>query len=564
VSQSPLTADGEADQSLLYKQGWRALNRLLHQDRSFSGRERNCAFINCNGKGFADNSAVTGFNFDDDARALVTNDWDFDGDLDVWLTCRNAPRVRLLENRSGDKTEWLGIKLEGDGVKVNRDAVGCTVEVWVEGVSSPLLRTVHGGDAFLSQTGSFLHFGLGESKKIKKVVVRWGGDFSSEILGIQPSNFYIIKSETQEAVPWVPPTLKPLVASVQNVLPDQDEARIVLPARLPLPQIEGFSGYNEPVLINLWSATCEPCIEELKEWSEGKEKLEKSGLRVHLMNVDEDPVTPLSLPFKSNSITLEGIRALDLFQKAILDRWVDLPVPSSFLIDENNDVAVIYKGRVSLGQLLNDLRILSAPKDSWRVSAVPFPGHFISKLPEPDPTRVSSQFLDANEPSNALSYLEQFNKKYPNSPDVIRMMGILRGGLNAGDNTGLALLERADSLRDSGDTRSAIETYKETLGRFPKTIEAAENLAWILASDKDPSIRKPKEAKALAGRLCMMTRDKDPGYLDLLSVAQAADKDFDGAIKTIIRAIELYENDSEAVHAKKRLELYRQKRPYIK
>ena len=205
---------------------------------------------------------------------MVTGD--FDGDLDVWLTCRNAPRVRLLENRSGDKTEWLGIKLEGDGVKVNRDAVGCTVEVWVEGISSPLLRTVHGGDAFLSQAGSFLHFGLGDSKRIKKVVVRWGGDFSSEILGIEPSKFYIIKSETQEAVPWVPPALKSLVASVQNVLPDEDEARIVLPARLPLPQIDGFSGSNEPVLINLWSSTCEPCIEELKEWSAGKEKLEKS------------------------------------------------------------------------------------------------------------------------------------------------------------------------------------------------------------------------------------------------------------------------------------------------
>ena len=128
----------------------------------------------------------------------------------------------------------------------------------------------------------------------------------------------------------------------------------------------------------------------------------------------------------------------------------------------------------------------------------------------------------------------------------------------------MALLERANSLRDSGDARSAIETYKETLRRFPKIIEAAENLAWILAADKDPSIRKPKEAKALAERLCMMTRDKDPSYLDLLSVAQAADKDFDEAIKTIIRAIELYDNDSEVVHAKERLELYRQKRPYIK
>ena len=76
MSQSPLTANDGEDKNLLYKQGWRALNRLLHQDRSFSGREKNCAFINCKGKGFADNSAVTGFNFSDDARALVANDWD--------------------------------------------------------------------------------------------------------------------------------------------------------------------------------------------------------------------------------------------------------------------------------------------------------------------------------------------------------------------------------------------------------------------------------------------------------------------------------------------------------
>ena len=238
-------------------------------------------------------------------------------------------------------------------------------------------------------------------------------------------------------------------------------------------------------------------------------------------------------------------------------------MPSSFLVDEDNNVAVIYKGRVSSGQLLNDLRILSASKDSWRVSAVPFPGRFISQLPEPDPIRVSSQLLDANEPRYALSYLEQFNQKYPNSPNVIRMMKILRGGLSVKNDKGMQLLETANSLRDSGDNRSAIEKYKETLRRFPKLIEAAENLAWILAADKDPSIRNPKEAKALAGRLCKITNNKNPVYLDLLSIAQAADGDFDGAIKTIIKAIEVYGNVPEALSAQGRLELYRQKRPYI-
>ena len=177
----------------------------------------------------------------------------------------------------------------------------------------------------------------------------------------------------------------------------------MLPARLPLPKIDGFPEYSGPVLINLWSANCEPCIEELKEWSDSEKKLAESGLKVHLLNVDENQETPFAFPFKSTSVSMEDIRILDLFQKAVLDRWVDLPVPSSFLVDEDNNVAVIYKGRVSLGQLLNDLRFLSAPKDSWRVSAVPFPGRFISQLPEPDPTRVSSQLLDANEPRYALS-----------------------------------------------------------------------------------------------------------------------------------------------------------------
>ena len=279
-----------------------------------------------------------------------------------------------------------------------------------------------------------------------------------------------------------------------------------------------------------------------------------------LMKIQKLP----SIFLKSTSVSMKGIRILDLFQKAVLDRWVDLPVPSSFLVDEDNNVAVIYKGRVSLVQILNDLQILNASKDSWRFSAVPFPGRFISQLPEPDPTRVSSQLLDANEPRYALSYLEQFNQKYPNSPDVIRMMNIIRGGLGIKKDKGMQLLEVANSLRDSGDNRSAIEKYKETLRRFPKLIKAAENLAWILAADKDSSIRNPKEAKALAGRLCKITNNKNPVYLDLLSIAQAADGDFDGAIKTIIKAIEFYGNDSEALSAQRRLELYRQNRPYIK
>ena len=190
MSKSPLSIDATEGEKLKYKQGWRALNRLLHKDKSFSGRERNCAFINCEGKGFADNSAITGFDFPDDARAIVATDWDFDGDLDIWLSCRNAPRLRLLENRSQSKSHWLALELEGDGIKVNKDAIGAEVYVFTDKSTKPIMRTVYAGDGFLSQSGTLIHLGLGNIKSLNKVSVIWPDGTSVDVKGINKSIAY--------------------------------------------------------------------------------------------------------------------------------------------------------------------------------------------------------------------------------------------------------------------------------------------------------------------------------------------------------------------------------------
>ena len=69
---------------------------MILEGRSFSGRERNRLFLGTPTGNFADASAVTGIDFPDDGRGVATLDWDHDGDLDVWITNRNAPRLRLL------------------------------------------------------------------------------------------------------------------------------------------------------------------------------------------------------------------------------------------------------------------------------------------------------------------------------------------------------------------------------------------------------------------------------------------------------------------------------------
>ena len=564
MSQSPLGANVSDESVLKYKQGWRALNRLLHQDRSFSGRERNCAFINCEGKGFADNSAISGFDFPDDARAVVATDWDFDGDLDIWISCRNAPRIRLLENRSVNKSDWLGIKLEGDGSQVNKDAIGAKVHVLTDQSDKPIIRTVYAGDGFLSQSGTFLHFGLGNIGKLNKVLVFWPDGTSYEVKGINKSAYYSIKYGNDIAQSIKIPELEPTTESPQNIYPDEDEARIVLPAKLPLPDIKELPKIQRPMLINLWSASCQPCIEELQEWSNNIKIIEESGLHIQLLNVDIEPPKNSQYPFANSPISLKGIRTLDLFQKGVLDRWVDLPVPSSFLMDQYGEVAVIYKGKVSTNQVISDFKLLNANHEQRRSMALPFEGLFISPLPKPDPRRISSQFLDADQPKEALAYLQKFNNRYPNDPDVLRMIKILKGGLGIPINEATEMMAAANSFRDSGDKERAIEGYKKILSRFPKTLEAAYNLAYILASDKDIKVRRPRESRALAVRLCKVTNNKNPIYLDLLSMAEASCGNFESAISAITEAIKLYDNSSDVSSAKLRLKLYQSEKKFIK
>ncbi len=76
MAQSP--ADITAAYSLSgYLKNWDALSSMLTRGRSFSGRERNCCFLNLGSSNgdlqrFADVSAVSGLDFIDDGRAIVS------------------------------------------------------------------------------------------------------------------------------------------------------------------------------------------------------------------------------------------------------------------------------------------------------------------------------------------------------------------------------------------------------------------------------------------------------------------------------------------------------------
>ena len=71
MSRSPDTSTASKSEVDPYTNSWEAIYNLIDEGKSWSGRERNCAFLNSKGKRFSDISATSGLDFEDDGRAVA-------------------------------------------------------------------------------------------------------------------------------------------------------------------------------------------------------------------------------------------------------------------------------------------------------------------------------------------------------------------------------------------------------------------------------------------------------------------------------------------------------------
>jgi hypothetical protein len=99
----------------------------------------------------------------------------------------------------------------------------------------------------------------------------------------------------------------------------------------------------------------------------------------------------------------------------------------------------------------------------------------------------------------------------------------------------------------------------------PDWPEALNNLAWLLASDKDGQVRNGEEAVRLASRACELTENKEPLLLGTLAAAYAEAGKYPEAVKLAEKARDLALETGQKDIASKNtelLELYRSERPY--
>lgn len=622
---------------------------MIRRGRSFSGHERNCFFLNMGAvpgelPGFANVSVGSGLDFADDGRAVALADWDHDGDLDIWISNRTAPQLRLMRNDTPVSSHFLSLRLQGNGTTTNRDAIGARVEVTLEIPNSQLpipklIKTLRAGEGFIAQSSKWLHFGLGGSDRIEKLVVRWPDRAGTEetFSGIKADGRFVLVQGQGKSTAEKRRTAVALEPSVQTMPPASRAARIPLVTLLQAPALN-FSdasgktvqvGSGKPVMVNLWASWCAPCLVELSEISERASDIRAAGIDVLALSVDgldEEAnaaaaaagaaIEKLKFPFVSALASEQVVGQLQWHHDNAVGLHRRLPLPSSFLIDAEGRVVVIYKGRVSVDQLLVDVKNVGETRAERWLRAAQLPGRSIDHAS----VQRSAEEMEAKlyyhhavhqeglgAPELAVHYYKEALRHQPDLRLALRGLGTLYAkraqwtealdqfkqllasdaddsaihyaaavchqnlgqpvaaraefektvGLNPDHVPSLDALGTMDLL--GGNAAGAIGYFRSVLKIAPGHLSARNNLAWILATHRDDALRDGAEALQLATGLVEADTRQNPTFLDTLAAAQAEVGEFDSALATARRGLELaraQQNEAVAAEIEKRIATY--------
>ncbi|CAN5412659.1 hypothetical protein BH23VER1_BH23VER1_17840 [soil metagenome] len=547
MSSSPLDPRKVAeanDPNSEYRKSIFQVDELLESGFSLSGHERNCFFLNTGGR-FATASALSGFDFDDDARAVVPVDWDGDGDLDVWVTNRNAPMLRFLQNTSptGEGHRWVSVRLQG--TSCNRDAIGARVTVETT-AGERHARSLKAGEGFLSQGSKWLHFGLGAAEGIASVTVAWPGGTPESFGGVSPDGRWHLEQGAGTARPAEARPVPPIAATPMELPGPSGSVQARTSSPFPVPQLpyidaEGRDqivgqGGGGHVLVNLWATWCAPCRAELTGLAARADALAAAGVQVLPLAVDglavqpgdngasADPAAVLQswdLPFGGARATTSLMRRIEAVRRRCWGIMWPLPVPTSFLLDPQGRLVAFYTGEVSADRVIADAAAPSAPA-AYQDASLPFPGFWIARPGALTAMPVALAVMGEGDAPAALDYVGRAGE-----------------GIRSHREFATLMVWIGDTLMADGDAGTALAAYEDALAADPENLVVLNNLAWQLATHPDEAVRDGQRAVRWALKANEISGGSDPAILDTLAAAQAEVGQFADAVATAEIAIRI-------------------------
>jgi tetratricopeptide (TPR) repeat protein len=163
-------------------------------------------------------------------------------------------------------------------------------------------------------------------------------------------------------------------------------------------------------------------------------------------------------------------------------------------------------------------------------------------------------------PKNAYAYLKRGDAYY-NKKDYDPAISDFSKSIEINPNDARSYRYRGDAYNMENRYEMAIQDYDKAIRINPGDATSHNNLAWILATAKEPRFHNAKRAVELALRACKLSDWKEPVFIDTLAAAYARVGDFDNAIKWQGNALQSYPKDKKT-GLQERLRLYQEHKPW--
>jgi len=563
----------DATPSPAYEHGWNAINELILSDSSWSGYERNVLFANNRDGTFSEISGAVGLDFLEDSRSFALADIDHDGRLEIILKNRNAPQLRISRNAMKDLGRSISFRLRGQ--RSNRDALGTAITL--EAGTLRQTKYLQAGSGFLAQHSKEVFFGVGKQEGALRAMIRWPSGLSQTFEGI-PVNHRIEIEEgaaTFSAKPFAAPPKsyeRPGPLPSLDPLPSVIDTWLLEPLKAPefsLPDLLGSarelrSFQGNFALLNFWATKAPSCRDELTQLDRHRAFLASNKLSVIAINVDATAdaqaarsyATQLALSFPVVFATADTAGIYNIIYRYLFNRRRDLPIPTSFLLDNEGMIVKVYQGPVDPAQLLEDLRSIPTTAAERVRKALPMAGVLYQDAFERNDFTYGVAFFQHGYFDAAAESFQQVVAEKPNDPEAYYNLGTLNLERNDLQHA-RQYLEQTVKLRpdypeawnnlamvaaQQGQAEEAIQNFQECLRLRPNFIIALLNLGNFYRHQG--SLDNAQELLRRAHDL----QPDDPEVNYSLGIFYAQQGQLQPAADYLVKAVELRPNYPEALN----------------
>jgi tetratricopeptide (TPR) repeat protein len=493
-----------------YEIGWNAINQLIRQDYSWSGREPNVVYAR-RGDRFYDFSGVSGIDKAEDSRAFAFTDIDGDGNLDLILRSRMGPQVRVFQNNCGISRNVLVLSLRG--TRSNRDGIGARVEV------DGQVKWLGTGSGYLSQHTKRLHFGLGAREHAEKIRVYWPSGEMQELPSLAADYVYEV---TEGAAEYRSKRLH---------------------SHAEYPDTVSFTADNQSRFFTAWLREPVPLPEE------------RRGPALLVLHAGE-PLPRLPVPLQALDLRRappDLAAAYAIVRRYLFDYRADLETPFWLLLDTQGRIRKVYAEAPDAATAQDDLRSADGPVPDRR--GLPFPGAWFGQSAR-DYYKFGGALLQAGYPEQALPYLEEMLRRTPDNAKALLAVGRIhlqakrlpqaREALRRALLLDPALPEAWNEL---GGVETADGNLQDALRNYEKALAIGPDLPWALqnAAQTQDQLGNTQEAERLYRRILAID-SKNGEAANGLGLLLAKQGHNDEARKLFEQAISIRRNDSSAIN----------------